>query len=198
MTLSRGLPYFPVMMHIIEMGNFKDIEKDLIECVYDYRKKDPKGRVISNEGGWQSSLLHKENNIIRSTLLASIGEYFESNNIFECNINLDSLWININGKDHYNKTHNHPLAQLSGVLWIKSPLNGGKLEFVSPHDFVQAHEMRFYSQKYKDDNNIFPSYYFNPIAGRVIIFPSFLLHRVLPNNSDEDRISVSFNLLLNK
>ena len=78
-----GLPHFPVMMHLTEIGNFKSIEKDLIRCAYDYRKKDPKGRVISNEGGWQSSLLHKENNIIRSTLLASIGEYFESNNIFD-------------------------------------------------------------------------------------------------------------------
>ena len=85
------------MVHITEICNFKDVEKDLIKCAYDYRKKDPKGRIISNEGGWQSSLLEKENNIIRSTLLGSIAEYFESNNIFECNINLDSLWINING-----------------------------------------------------------------------------------------------------
>ena len=103
------IPYFPVMMHFTEIGNFKDIEKDLIKCAYDYRKKDPKGRIISNEGGWQSSLLEQENNIIRSTLLGGIGDYFESNQIFECNISLNTLWININGKGHYNKLHHYHL-----------------------------------------------------------------------------------------
>ena len=192
------IPYFPVMMHFTEIGNFKDIEKDLIKCAYDYRKKDPKGRIISNEGGWQSSLLEQENNIIRSTLLGGIGDYFESNQIFECNISLNTLWININGKGHYNKLHHHPLSDLSGVFWIKASKNSGNLEFTSPHDFVQANEMSCYTKKYRDDNKIFSSYYFNPSAGRVMIFPSFLLHHVLPNNSNEDRISVSFNLLLNK
>ncbi len=186
------------MVHITEICNFKSVEKDLVKCAYDYKKKDPKGRVISNEGGWQSSFLHKENSIIRSTLLRGIGDYFESNKIFECNINLDTLWININGKGHYNRFHNHPLVDLSGVFWIKSPKNSGNLEFASPHDYVQYKEMGFYSKKYKDDNKIFPTYYFNPVEGRIIIFPSFLLHRVLPNHSTEDRISVSFNLALNK
>ncbi len=192
------IPYFPVMMHITEIGNFKGIKRDLIKCAYNYRKKDPKGRIISNTGGWQSSLIQNENNIIRSTLLRGIADYFESNKIFECNINLDSLWININGKGHYNKTHHHSLSHLSGVFWIKIPSNGGNLEFVSPHDFVQATEMRFYTQKYKEDNNLFSTFEFYPIEGRIVIFPSFLLHRVLPHTSDEDRISVSFNLVLNK
>ena len=108
------------------------------------------------------------------------------------------MWININGKGHYNKLHHHPLSDLSGVFWIKASKNSGNLEFTSPHDFVQANEMSCYTKKYRDDNKIFSSYYFNPSAGRVMIFPSFLLHHVLPNNSNEDRISVSFNLLLNK
>ena len=193
-----GLPYFPVMMHLTEIDGFKSIEKDLIKCAYDSRKKDPKGRVISNAGGWQSSFLHNENNIIRSTLLGGIGEYFESNNIFECNIILDSLWVNINGKGHYNKEHQHPNSDLSGVFWIKSPKNAGNLEFTSPHGFVQYKELNFYSKKYREDNKAHHTYEFYPVAGRIVIFPSFIVHRVLPNQSDEDRISVSFNILLNK
>jgi uncharacterized protein (TIGR02466 family) len=35
---------------------------------------------------------------------------------------------------------------------------------------------------------------FNPLEGRMLIFPSYLAHQVEPNESDEDRISVSFNL----
>ena len=192
------IPYFPVMMHFTEIGNFKDIEKDLIKCAYDYRKKDPKGRVISNEGGWQSSLIQNDDNIIKSTLMKVISSYFQSNKIFEYGGDLDTLWININGKGDYNVNHNHPLADLSGTVWIKTPKNSGKLQFISPHDFVQAKEMSFYSKKYRDENKIFPNYYFPPTAGFVIIFPSFLLHQVRPNKSNQDRISVSFNLRLNK
>ena len=192
------IPLFPVMVHITEICNFKDVEKDLIKCAYDYRKKDPKGRVISNEGGWQSSLIQNDDNIIKSTLMKVISSYFQSNKIFEYGGDLDTLWININGKGDYNVNHNHPLADLSGTVWIKTPKNSGKLQFISPHDFVQAKEMMCYNPQYKDDYKIFPTYSFVPVVGTLIIFPSFLRHRVLPNQSTEDRISASFNLTLNK
>ena len=192
------VPLFPVVMHITEISNFKGIEKDLIKCAYKYRKKDPKGRVISNRGGWQSSFLEKENSIIKSTLISVISSYFQSNKIYESNIKLGSLWVNINGKGNYNETHHHPTAHLSGVMWIKTPSDCGRIEFASPNDFVQGYELEISTKKHAEEYKAFPSYYFNPTAGAVIIFPSFLPHHVDPNNSHEDRISVSFNLLFNK
>ena len=33
-----------------------------------------------------------------------------------------------------------------------------------------------------------------PKEGSMLVFPSYLEHMVKPNESDEDRISVSFNL----
>ena len=191
-------PLFPVIIHRFNIPNFKDIEKTLIKNSYEQRKKDPKGRIISNRGGWQSSIFRGEDNIIRSTLFSSLSSYFETNKIFESNIALEGWWININGKGHYNRVHDHPGSDLSGVMWIKTPVDCGRLEFTSPHAFVQHKELDFYSKKYKEYNKIYSTYEFYPVAGRIAIFPSFILHRVLPNQSGEDRISVSFNLLLNK
>ena len=37
--------------------------------------------------------------------------------------------------------------------------------------------------------------HFEPIAGRLIMFPSWLTHCVDPNESDELRISISFNFM---
>ena len=164
-----GLPHFPVMMHLTEIGNFKSIEKDLIRCAYDYRKKDPKGRVLTNTGGWQSSFLQQENNIIRSTLWQGIFQYFYSNKILECDINLDSLWININGKGDYNELHHHPSCDLSGVFWIKTPVDCGSIVFNYPQDFVQANELRSYASHVKDEWKQFESYYFPSIA--IDLFP---------------------------
>ena len=192
------IPLFPVLLHEFAIPDFKDIEKNLIKTSYHQRKKDPKGRVVSNRGGWQSSFIQEENNIIRSTLLRGIRDYGESNQIFECDLILSSLWININGKGDYNELHHHPSCDLSGVFWIKTPVDCGSLVFNSPHDFVQAKELTSYASGVKDEWKQFESYYFPSIAGRLMIFPSFLLHQVRPNQSNEDRISVSFNLVLNK
>ena len=192
------IPLFPVLLHQFGISNFKDIEKNLIKTSYQQRKKDLKGRVVSNRGGWQSSFIQEENNIIRSTLLRGIRDYGESNQIFECDLILSSLWININGKGDYNELHHHPSCDLSGVFWIKTPVDCGSLVFNSPHDFVQAKELKSYAAGVKDEWKQFESYYFPSIAGRLMIFPSFLLHQVRPNQSNEDRISVCFNLVLNK
>ena len=192
------IPLFPVLLHEFAIPDFKDIEKNLIKTSYHQRKKDPKGRVVSNRGGWQSSFIQEENNIIRSTLLRGIRDYGESNQIFECDLILSSLWININGKGDYNELHHHPSCDLSGVFWIKTPVDCGSIVFNSPQDFVQAKELRSYASHVKDEWKQFDSYYFPSTAGRVMIFPSFLLHQVRPNQSNEDRISVSFNIALNK
>jgi len=42
---------------------------------------------------------------------------------------------------------------------------------------------------------LFRETHYKPIAGRLIMFPSWLMHCVDPNESNDIRISVSFNFL---
>jgi ectoine hydroxylase-related dioxygenase (phytanoyl-CoA dioxygenase family) len=51
-----------------------------------------------------------------------------------------------------------------------------------------------YSVNFKKENNAYLSYYFDPMEGGMILFPSHLAHRVNENKSDEDRISIAFNI----
>jgi len=37
--------------------------------------------------------------------------------------------------------------------------------------------------------------HYEPMAGRIIMFPAWLWHEVQPNKSNDTRISVSFNFL---
>ena len=46
----------------------------------------------------------------------------------------------------------------------------------------------------RDRYNAYTSFNIPPQEGVMLIFPSFLLHSVEENLSDEDRISVAFNL----
>ena len=55
---------------------------------------------------------------------------------------------------------------------------------------------RWVKKKFKNKNKYFHCYWFPPIEGRMLIFPSHLQHHVKENKSDKDRISVSFNIRL--
>ena len=105
-------------------------------------------------------------------------------------------WININKPGDYNVMHSHPTNDLSGVIWLNAPKDSGRIVFVSPFNFNSYKEMSSYTDDFKKSFNIDESYYFNPIAGRILVFPSHLQHEVLENKSNEDRISVSFNIRL--
>ena len=105
-------------------------------------------------------------------------------------------WINVNKLGDYNIKHTHPTSDLSGVLWIKASKDCGKIEFQSPVEFQTYTEIESYTEDFKDSNNYYHTYYFSPTEGRMLVFPSHLQHQVRENKSNEDRISVSFNIRL--
>ena len=107
-----------------------------------------------------------------------------------------SAWININPPGAYNLMHDHPNVHMSGVMWIKSPKDGGVIEFLNPNDFQAHTEISCYTDEFKDRNLVHHAYWIPPLEGRMVIFPSHLKHSVGENMSNEDRISVSFNITL--
>ena len=55
-------------------------------------------------------------------------------------------------------------------------------------------EHKLYSENFQEEHNAFLEYNFQPTEGFILLFPSHLQHCVKENKSDEDRISVAFNL----
>ena len=127
-----------------------------------------------------------------------MGNYFSTNRIFKegNELKIINTWININKKGDRNDRHMHPGSHLSGVFWIKIPDKSGNLIFDSPHGFTQYDEISNYSDPIKQRYNVFTSYWIPPVEGRIVLFPSILSHKVGKNESNKDRISVSFNLKL--
>ena len=186
---------FPVPIHIFDVNGFNEIQNELIDYAYDLKKKDPKGVSISNRGGWQSSGFDVEdrNDKLHNFLLNCLDGFPHIDYKIKF---LIYAWININKPGNYNTKHLHPTNDLSGVLWIKAPQNSGKIVFESPHEFQAYQEIESYSDNFKSSFNIDHSFHFHPIPGRLIVFPSHLMHEVEENLSTEDRISVSFNIRL--
>jgi len=94
---------------------------------------------------------------------------------------IDSMWANINSQYSYNAHHIHS-GTLSGVYWISTPENSGKLVLVNPAGRSEASRIRI------------KNYGLTPEPGSCILFPSWLEHYVEPNKNTQDRISISFNI----
>ena len=112
------------------------------------------------------------------------------------NVVVQKSWAVVLGKGGGVQTHNHPNSHLSGVLWIKIPDESSKFRFTNPMLFQRWQELEHYTSEFKAAWNVFPTFHFTPKEGRLMLFPSDLDHEVLQNESEEDRISYSFNITL--
>jgi uncharacterized protein (TIGR02466 family) len=184
---------FPSLVNEIECENFVDIKFELLDWIYDYKFKNI-GIERSNRKGWQSdSNLHLNESFSRFKTYIELN-IFELIKIYNCKFKLNAMWVNINSPGSYNVCHDHPGSILSGVIWIKSPNNCGKLAFQSNISFMEYELLKHIDDDIAKKFNYYDEFQFIPVEGTLIIFPSHLLHDVEPNESDEDRISISFNL----
>ena len=194
MKLSyNAVPFFPSMVHEFKNPEFGDIKNDLIEYVYNERKNDPKGESFSNIGGWQSKpfKISDENNIIHSYIYDSITNFTVINQ--DTRMYVDA-WMNINPKGARNEKHTHPSCAFAGVIWLKIPENSGNLFFYSPFGHIGIDEIMAYDQDFVNSFHVPHTTFTTPEEGKMLIFSSHLEHSVSENNSDEDRISISFNI----
>ena len=122
----------------------------------------------------------------------------------EGTLELGNFWININSRGGFNLPHTHAGAVYSGVYYIKIPSDKKKSgnfsfyrEMFESHLSSQACMGRFkdgYNQS-PYDQSIIP---ITPKEKMLILFPSWVAHGVDSNQTDEDRISLSFNFKLKK
>ena len=189
---------FPSSIHNLEITDFDECKDELVKEVYQEREVDPKGRKISNRGGWQSNPyeLHKCKSEMLQKVIRNLLSEFNKNLLRKDVCMICEGWMNINRPGDFNVKHNHPRSHLSGVFWIKVPKNSGSIMFHSPEIFNRFQELDCYQDDFCYNSNCYMTHTFTPTEGKVLIFPSSLEHEVMENKSNEDRISYSFNLVL--
>jgi len=99
-------------------------------------------------------------------------------------------WLNSFNKGNYEILHNHYSNFISGVYYVNSNEKCSNFYF---EDHIETRKMwSDYYQCYRMDNvqaTVYP-----PIEGRMLLFPSWLIHGVQPNEEEIERISLAFNL----
>lgn len=182
---------FPTPVYTAMIPDFDEYRNDIIDYTRNY-KSEYETVQVSNMGGYQSSSdIHQDpnfhslcNKIWDDVLMPAVdmmSASFEVNDFPGTKFSLNNVWFNSNPKGAWNMPHTHPHCFYSGVLWVKAPAESGELILHSPH----SHSL------YGLDHNVWT---IPPEEGRVVLFPSNLQHHVSANTSENERISLSFNI----
>ncbi len=185
--------HFPTPVYVFDNENF-NFNRQLEKNIIDWMNKDS-GIKRTNIKGWHSSTdMHKKpeyRELIEFLFKAQFKIYKEEH--LDSEPFLGGMWANVNPPGAMNRAHQHPNSLWSGVYYIKTPENCGSLMIDDPRSSAALSRPRMKNGQIP--NRLLRDVFYKPKEGRCIMFPSWLLHCVDPNESNDIRISVSFNFM---
>ena len=197
MTDPEIFKFFPEPVFKYKLKDFKNLNKELVKYIYELQDEDSNGLERSNKGGWHSkdfeltvkgSIQNRFAIIIQKYIL----KVFQNNGwkTENKNIRIKEMWAIINKTGDFNVVHTHPNCYLSAAYYVKAPEKCGRFQIENPN----IAKKNFYPEiKIKNELNV-------QVAGieieegDLLIFPGYLPHKVRANESNEDRIVISFNV----
>ena len=107
---------------------------------------------------------------------------------------IKELWVNLMDTGVLQAVHNHANSFVSGVVYLTPSHPGSQTVFMKPSgasEFIFKHEHASITPTpFNADRWVIPA----PAPGDVVLFPSYLMHAVPPNEG-ERRITLSFNAI---
>ncbi len=157
----------------------------------------------SNRGAW-----HSEGNLFASSVpciarLRALAEtsVLEATQKIAPKVDASAMelklfaWMNVSPPGGFNAPHTHPGAHWSGVYYVSQPAvedgNSGMIEFLDPRSDL-PHWRIFKARAFRSKRKI------RPEAGEILMFPSYLVHWVYPNQTDDNRVTIAFNATFEK
>ena len=197
--------YFPTQIFSRELDAPEELNEQLLAAIYKERGGDPSGVPRSNYaelGGW-----HSQNHLYKDDQYKGIvdvinecADYISDTNGYSKDrvLKIGTMWSIINPPGGSNRAHIHPNCNWSGVYYVQTPLDCGKIEFIDPRTENLISQPSYIKNKTRP-KKCWGKVNITPKAGKLLIFPSWLYHAVHPNVSQEpspksDRVIISFNL----
>jgi uncharacterized protein (TIGR02466 family) len=141
-----------------------------------------------------------DNYICRSSKLKKLKQFFDESILhyfttvyrpkYEVIPRITQSWVNYTKPGEYHHKHAHPNSFISGVFYIQSDAEKDKIYFYK--DGYQ--QIKVPAADWNEWNS--ESWWFEAITGKLILFPSSLTHMVETVQTEQTRISLSFNTFL--
>jgi uncharacterized protein (TIGR02466 family) len=183
--------WFPAQIYIKDFDiDNKKLEQDIINW-----SKEDIGLQKTNVKGWHSpSNMHKKEEykpLIHELFVMQFDIFKEE--CLDSEPFLGNMWANINPPGAFNRSHIHPNSLWSGVYYVKTQESCGHLKIEDPKTISLMSVPKRTNETLP--KHLWKEVHYEPIQGRCIMFPSWLNHTVDVNQSNDIRISVSFNFL---
>ena len=185
--------HFPTPIYIFDHNDPSlniQLEKDILNWM-----NEDKGVTKTNIKGWHSTTdmnTKPEYQRLVQGLFEAQNKIYEEEHLTS-EPYLGGMWANVNPPGGMNRAHMHPNSLWSGVYYVKAPQNCGHLKIDDPR--TSAAMSRPIMKDGETPSRLYRETSYEAVAGRCIMFPSWVTHCVDPNESDDLRISVSFNFL---
>lgn len=190
---SDVLSLFPTCIWNLQLKTkaYEAINTDIRKVLNDMRRDLP---PLKSGEAWQSDKelykLDRLNNLI-SCVDDSTKQIFRYLKIGYEAFEFTGCWANISTVDASHRIHCHPNNFLSGVYYVKTQLGANSINFHDPRAQTSIIRPPVTALTGKNTDQVVVEVK----NGSLLIFPSYLQHSVDPNNSCEERISISFNIM---
>lgn len=186
---------FPSLVWSTLFDDRVDFNTRMLAAANEMRKQDPVGVANTNVSGWQSPAVLQNMagfEAMNTRILQACQRIGESQQFKPDLIYQHHAWVNISPPGASNKIHYHANCHFSGVYYIslKAP-ECGSIFFRDPR--VASRMLSYPSEKPTEFTS--SEVRMRPEEGRMYVFPGWLEHGVEVNQSDRDRVSISFNVL---
>ena len=178
--------FFPTPVYHTDLARARDLNARLVADIRAWRERDPGGTFRSNTpqlGGWHSATdmhLRAEFTDLTCEIFELLHGVFTDQGYDDAYEPVcDSMWANINPRGAFNRHHTHPHALWSGVYYVRTPDDCGLLCLTDPRP--QAHVITPYFDPKRRSAHSWVEVYYQPVAGRLIAFPGWLVHSTHPN-----------------
>ncbi len=190
-----GLFSTPVYHGVVD--RFDEVQNELNDCItninFGMRDGWSSTHYLSDPHFQQNLIIESNLNIFKSEIEKHLKEYCiktgvpaGSNGSWCDNYSIISSWFALFKRGNYAHIHNHGDCDIAGVYYFKKSSDDGSFFFTSP---VPAQD----SSCFRTGRVVL-----NPNEGEIVMFPGWLNHGVETNDTDEDRCSISFNILFDR
>jgi len=181
------LPAFVTPIYCGRVDDYDEIQSELGSCIENID--------FGMVSGWGSTH-YLSDPTFNSNLVGDFGldkfakeidkhveNYCQQINFNKGKYKITSSWFALFKKGNYAHIHNHGSSDIAGVYYFKKSGDDGNLFFCTPNKAVDTGII------IKNGRMVV-----NPSEGDFLLFPGWLDHGVQTNDTDDERVSVSFNI----
>jgi uncharacterized protein (TIGR02466 family) len=179
---------FPVGIYKSKIDN--NLTEKQIKFVEQQKTYKPEGNFISFNSFVLNEKIFKS---LNKKILDHVNNYLFD--VLQCERKITPYitqsWLNYTEQDQFHHEHSHANSYLSGVYYIEANKEIDNITFLKPNAYATI------SPSFIEYNTFNLSGWQLPVETQeIVVFPSFLAHKVITKKENNKRISLAFNIFI--